>query len=468
MINEASVETKRKYLDKLLRLNESFDLVRRDIVTCGKKCSFYFIDGLTKDEVMLRIMDLFMKLTEFRPASITDLKSFYDTYIPYVEVEEACDEGKLVTGVLSGMTAMIADGISGAVMIDCRTYPVRSIEEPENDKVLRGARVGFVETLIFNAALIRRHIRDPRLTMKIKTVGYSSKTDIVICYLNGEADQKLLNSIEKRIDEINVPCLSLSSESLAECLIKKRWYNPFPKIRYTERPDAAAASIMEGSIIIICDNSPSVMILPTCIFDFLQETDDYYFPPITGTYLRFVRCSVFFLTMFLSPLWYLLITHHEYIPPWLEFIKVAEESSLPIIVQLFLLEFAVDGLKLAALNTPSVLAGSFSIIGGLILGDYAVKVGWFVPETILYTAFVSIANFAQPSYELGYAFKFMRLILLGLTALFEIWGFIIGVVLTVVLIATNKTVDGQRNYLYPLVPFNFRALSNLLIRKRLK
>lgn len=468
MINEKNIGLKTQYLDKALRVGASFDVVRRDIISCGKKCSFYFIDGLTKDEVMLRIMDLFMKLKELAPSTLDDLKVFYDTYIPYVEVEDACDENKLITGVLSGMTAMVADGISGAVLIDCRTYPVRSIEEPENDKVLRGARVGFVETLIFNAALIRRHIRDVRLTMKIKTVGRSSKTDIVLCYLDGAADKTLLSKIEEKIDAINVPALSLGTESLAECLIEKRWYNPFPKIRYTERPDAAAASIMEGSIIVLCDNSPSVMILPTCIFDFLQETDDYYFPPLTGTYLRFVRCSVFFLTMFLSPLWYLLITHPEYIPPCLEFVKIASPSALPVIVQLFLLEFAVDGLKLAALNTPSVLAGSFSIIGGLILGDFAVKVGWFVPETILYTAFVSIANFAQPSYELGYAFKFMRMILLALTALFEIWGFIGGVVLSLVLIGTNKTVDGQRHYLYPLFPFNKKALYRLIFRQKLK
>ncbi|MBR6645439.1 MAG: spore germination protein [Clostridia bacterium] len=468
MINETNIDIKRQRFDKALRIDASFDAVRRDIITCGKKCSFYFIDGLTKDEVMLRIMDLFMKLKELDLSSVSDLKAFYDTYIPYVEVEGAKDGNAVVTGVLSGMTAMIVDGIPGAVLIDCRTYPVRGIEEPENDKVLRGARVGFVETLVFNAALIRRHIRDARLSMKIKTVGTSSKTDVVLCYLDGVADKKLLSRIEQKIDSIKVPSLSLGSESLAECLIKTGWYNPFPKIRYTERPDAAAASIMEGSIIVLCDNSPSAMILPTCIFDFLQETDDYYFPPLTGTYLRFVRCFVFFLTMFLSPLWYLLITHPEYIPEWLGFITVESESALPIIVQLFLLEFAVDGLKLAALNTPSVLAGSFSIIGGLILGDFAVKVGWFVPETILYTAFVSIANFAQPSYELGYAFKFMRLILLALTALFAASGFIFGVLLSLVLIASNKTVDGQRHYLYPLFPFNARALSRLILRRKLK
>ena len=172
------------------------------------------------------------------------------------------------------------------------------------------------------------------------------------------------------------------------------------------------------------------------------------------------------MTMFASPLWYLLITHPQFIPEWLEFIKVSEHSSLPIILQLFLLEFAVDGLKLAALNTPSVLAGSFSIIGGLILGDYAVKVGWFVPETILYTAFVSIANFAQPSYELGYAFKFMRIMLVILTALLNVWGFIAGVLIIILLISTNRSVGGGKGYLYPLIPFNGKALYSLTFRKK--
>ena len=466
ILASTDINEKRAYFDKELRINDSFDMVRRDIIVCGRKCSFYFIDGLTKDEIMLRIMDLFMKLSSLDENALEDIEAFCNTYIPYVEVETVQQGEKLVSSVLSGMTAMMLDGVSGAVLIDCRTYPVRSIQEPENDKVLRGARVGFVETLVFNASLIRRHIRDKDLTMEIFSVGESSKTDIVLCYLNGRADERLLKSLRDKISNIKTQALSLSSESLAECLIKKRWYNPFPKIRYTERPDAAAASVMEGSIIVLCDNSPSAMILPTSIFDFLQETDDYYFPPLTGTYLRLVRCSVFFMTMFASPLWYLLITHPQFIPEWLDFIKVSEHSSLPIILQLFLLEFAVDGLKLAALNTPSVLAGSFSIIGGLILGDYAVKVGWFVPETILYTAFVSIANFAQPSYELGYAFKFMRLILLALTALFALWGFAFGVVLTIVLIATNKTVQGQRSYLYPLIPFNAKALGRLVLRRR--
>ncbi len=450
-------------LEKILCPNESFDVVRRDIIVCNKKFRMYFIDGLIKDETMLRIMDTLMGLKQLDAG---DMQKFLDTHIPYVETEVADDENKIISSVLSGMTAFIGEGLNGAALVDARTYPVRSVEEPENDKVLRGSRVGFVETLVFNTALIRRHIRDPRLRVKMKSVGTASKTDIAVCYMDGVADKKYVDAIEKQIDEIKTEALSLGAQSLAECLIKRRWYDPFPKIRYTERPDSAAASLLEGSIIVVVDTTPHVMILPTSIFDFLQETDDYYLPPLVGSYLRIVRMVLFFGTMIISPLWYLLIMHPDYIPQWLDFIRVAENPGLPIICQLFLLEFAVDGLKLAALNTPSVLAGSFSIIGGLLLGDFAVKVGWFVPETILYTSFVALANFSQPSYELGYAFKFMRLILLALTAIFGIWGFAAGLLISVILVAMNKTVTGSRSYLYPLIPFNGKAMKRLLFRTK--
>ncbi len=453
-------------LEKILCPDESFDVVRRDIVVCGKKFRMYFVDGLIKDETMLRVMDTLMGLKQFDGRSGSDMQTFLDTHIPYVETEVCDDENKVVTSVLSGMTAFIGEGLNGAALVDARTYPVRSITEPENDKVLRGSRVGFVETLVFNTALIRRHIRDPRLRIKIKAVGEISKTDVAICYIDGVADKKYVDAIEKQINEIKTDALPLGTQSLAECLIKRRWFDPFPKIRYTERPDSVAASLTEGNIIIVVDTTPHVMILPTSIFDFLQEADDYYLTPLVGSYLRIVRGVLFFATMIISPLWYLLIMHPDYIPAWLDFIKVTENPGLPIILQLFLLEFAVDGLKLAALNTPSVLAGSFSIIGGLLLGDFAVKVGWFVPETILYTSFVALANFSQPSYELGYAFKFMRLILLALTALFGVWGFAAGIVISILMTVFNKTVTGSRSYLYPLIPFNAKAMGRLLFRTK--
>ena len=465
MDKDINVSTEK--MDRILHVKENFDIVRRDITVCGRRCVIYFIDGLTKDDAVQHVTDTLIQRQEKAIADMDGLLKFCAACISYTEVRAVSGYDEAASELLSGVSVMLCDGIDGSVCMDCRKYPCRGIEEPENDKVLRGSRVGFTETLNVNTALIRRYIRSPSLITKPHRVGNRSKTDVIVCYMKGEADEKYVKELEDAIDKINVDALVLSSQSLAECLIKNKWYNPFPKIKFTERPDCAAAHLLEGKVIVITDNSPAVMILPSTIFDFMQETDDFYLPPLVGTYLRLIRCSVFFLTLFLSPLWYLLISYPQWIPPWLDFIKVQEQAVMPIIFQLFVLEFAVDGLKLAALNTPSMLSGSFSIIGGLILGDFAVRVGWFVPDTIFYMAFVAIANFSQPSYELGYAFKFLRLLTLGLTALFGVYGFVSGFVIFILLIAANRTVGGK-SYLYPLIPFDGRALSTLIIRKRKK
>ncbi|MBQ6892774.1 MAG: spore germination protein, partial [Clostridia bacterium] len=413
----------------------------------------------------LKLMQGFTALKAL-PASAAE---FVDANVPYVEVETARDVNQAVFMVMSGGVAILGDTFgSEAVLIDARTYPVRGVEEPESDKVMRGARDGFVETLIFNTALIRRRIRDTRLRVVYKNIGKYSKTDIAMVYIEGEADEKYIKWLSKKLDGIKTDSLPMGHQSLAESLIGKRWYNPFPKIRYTERPDTAAAHILEGKVIVFCDTSPDAMILPTTIFDFLQETSDYYFPPFTGTYMRVLRHVIFWLTLFLVPLWYLLVMHPQYVPEWLSFIIPKEHGKLPLAVQLFLAEFVIDGLKLASMNTPSMLNNSLSVIGGLILGDFAVDIGWLIPEVILYMAFVAISNFTQASYELGYAVKFMRMLLLATTALFGVWGFALGLLAIIILIATNATVNRRRSYLYPLLPFNGGALCRLMFRVKKK
>lgn len=448
-------------LDRLLAPNESFDLIKRRLIAGKNELTLYYIDGFVKDETMQKLMQGFTALKELPPSAL----QFADANVPYVEVETTSDQSKAIFMVLSGGVAMLGDTFGGeAVLIDARTYPVRGVEEPESDKVMRGARDGFVETLIFNTALIRRRIRDTRLRVVYKTVGDASKTDVAMVYLDGQADEKYVKWLSQKLDGIKTDSLPMGHQSLAECLIGKRWYNPFPKIRYTARPDTAAAHILEGRVIILCDTSPDAMILPTTIFDFLQETSDYYFPPFTGTYMRILRHVIFWLTLFLVPFWYLMVMHPQFVPSWLTFILPKEQGALPIAAQLFLVEFAIDGLKLASMNTPSMLSNSLSVIGGLILGDFAVDIGWLIPEVILYMAFVAISNFTQSSYELGYAVKFMRMLLLGVTALFCVWGFVFGSLFIIVLVATNANLNRRRSYLYPLIPFNPKAMCRLLFR----
>ena len=450
-----------KLISGILRVSESFDIIERHLTVAEKDMCFFYIDGFVKDGEMLRIMQYLLSQKTIGRAEELEKK------IPYVEVELTCEPGKIIRAVLSGQTAVFAESFADtAILLDLRTYPARSTEEPESDRVMQGARDGFVETLVVNTALIRRRIRDSRLTMEHFLMGGSSETDVVVCYVKGLADEEMLCEIREKIKSAKPKSLTLGYQSLAESLIRKGWFNPFPKIRTTERPDTASAQLLEGSIIVLCDTSPQAMILPTSIFDYLEETDDFYFPPLTGTYLRLVRTVILLLSVVITPLWYLSIEYYNILPRGLSFVVPDDPGALPIILQLFLVEIAIDGLKIASMNTPDILSNSLSVVGALILGDFAVGVGWLCEDVILYMAFVAIANFAQQNHELGYAFKFMRMMILALVYFFGIWGFVSGFLLFILFVATNKTVSKKHHYLYPLIPFNLRDFVRLIVRRK--
>ena len=450
-----------RMMNKLLRVAENFDVLCKTLRFADGEASLYYIDGFVKDTVMQKLMMHFLSQKKM-PSSAAD---FMESAVPYVETDVTEDVDLMIQMVLSGATLMLGEKFGAqAILIDSRTYPARETAEPEGDRVMLGARDGFVETLIFNTALIRRRIRNPSLTMQYMTVGGDSKTDVVLCYMADRADLGYVEQLQKKLSAVKTSALTVGHQSLAECLIRQRWYNPFPKIRTTERPDSAAAQLMEGSILVIIDNTPQVMVLPSTIFDFMQESNDFYFPPLTGPYIRLVRYVVFLFTLIITPVWFLMTEYPELVPQWLRFALPEHTGQLPIFVQLLLVEFIIDALRLASLNTPNMLNNSLSVVGGLILGDFAVDIGWLIPEVILYMAFVAIANFTQRSYELGYAIKFLRILLLISIAIFGFWGFVGGLILCLVLLLTNRTVNGKHNYLYPLLPFRGRALASLLFR----
>lgn len=450
-----------KNINQVLRVEQSFDIIYRVLTVADREACFYFIDGLNKDEILEKLMEF---LYGIKPEDMAkDAHEMSKKLMPYGEVDFITDMDKLTGAVLAGVPVLVIEGFDKILSIDFRTYPTRSVEEPDKDKVMRGSRDGFVETIVFNTALIRRRIRNPQLTMEITSVGKSSRTDIVLCYMEDRVDHKFLDKIRTKMNNIQIDALSLSTESLAECIHVGNWFNPFPKFKYTERPDTAAASVLEGSIIILVDNSPSAMILPTTLFEITEEADDYYFPPVTGTYLRLSRMLINVIALFLTPVWLLLMNNPEWIPQSLEFLKIDDPINIPLIYQLLILEFAIDGLKLASLNTPSMLSTPLSVVAGIVLGDFTVSSGWFNAETMLYMAFVAIANYSQASYELGYALKFLRIILLILTGIFGIWGFIAGVIITLLSIICNKTISGE-SYLYPIIPFNGRELIRRFFR----
>lgn len=449
-------------LNNTLRVNESFDLIYRTITIGEKSACLYFIDGFVKDDIMQKLQDYFSGLT--KDDMNTDAHSFLKK-LPYVEADITDSLDTFKTNIFSGVTGLIIDGFDKAVLIDCRTYPARGVDEPDKDKVLRGSRDGFVETIVMNAALIRRRIRSENLTIKMTNVGSVSKTDVALCYMDNKVDKKKLKYIEDKLNSITVSSLTMNQESLAECLHKKKWLNPFPKFKYSERPDTTASAILEGHIVILVDNSPASMIIPTTFFDVIEEADDYYFPPITATYLRLSRLIITIASLLVTPIYLFLMQNEHLIPEWLSFIKITDDVNVPIFLQLIILEIAIDGLKLAAVNTPNMLNTPLSVIAGLILGESAVSSGWFNDSTMLYMAFVAFGNFTHGSFELGYAWKLFRIMLLTLIWLFNGWGFIAGIIIIIVCLFTNKTVTGD-SYMYPLFPFNAKKMCNLLLRPK--
>lgn len=449
------------YFNKTLRVAESFDVLYHVFEMGGKKACLYFIDGMVKDEVMQKLLQYFFGLKAKEMPE--EIHGILKKFMPYGEVDLIDTADEAVRNILSGVPCLILEGYPNIISIDARTYPARGVDEPEKDKAMRGSRDGFVETLVFNTALIRRRIRDPRLTMYITEAGTVSHTDIVLCYMEDRVDQRFLAELKRRISKISVESLTMNQQSLAECLYHGKWCNPFPKFKFTERPDVAAASVLEGDIIILVDNAPQVMVLPTTIFDIIEEADDYYFPPITGTYLRLTRFATNLLALILTPTFLLLMQHPEWLDGRWQFIVVKEPMNIPLLLQFLILEFALDGLRLASLNTPNTLSMPLSVIAGVIIGDFTVQSGWFNSEAMLYMAFVAIANYTQVSLELGYALKFMRILLLILTSCFGVWGYLAGIVLDALAISLNKTIGG-RSYLYPLIPLKPRQLLQRFFR----
>ena len=418
----ASFEENIRYMNEVLPVKESFDIIRRDMKT---------------EQDMSE-----------------DAESFIQEHVPYVEVDLAADFDQVLRNVLSGAAALFIDGYAESVIIDCRTYPARSVDEPEKDKSLRGSRDGFVETIVFNTALMRRRIRDPHLIMEMTEAlimemteaGQSSRTDIAICYMSDRVDQELLDNLRRRIRELNLDDLRMNQQSLAEALFKRKWFNPFPKFKYTERPDTAAACLLEGKVVVLVDNAPSAMILPTSILDMIEEANDYYFPTLTGIYLKVTRTLITVATVFFTPLYLLFMQNPQWLPEAFAFVEVRDTVNIPLIFQFLLLELSIDGLRLAAMNTPTMLSTPLSVIAGIVMGEFSVQSGWFNSEVMLYMAFVAVANYTQPNFELGYALKFMRLMLLVLTSVFGLYGFVAGCILVLCFLIFNKTLSG-RNYL---------------------
>ena len=450
-----------EYLRRRLGVGVTFDVLIREIEIGTRRSALVFVDGFVKDKVTL---DLIENLQEVRRSEIVPgtMRKLLARAVPYFEVEEVETLDAVIEQVLAGPMALLVDGERTAIVLDVREYPVRGIEEPDLERVTRGSHEGFVETMIFNTALIRRRLRDPDLRFEVTQVGRRSRTDVAIGYIEGIADPELVGHIKARLARASLDALPMGVKNLEEILVKEPW-NPIPRVRYTERPDVAAAHLLEGHVILIVDTTPMAAIVPVTLFHFLEHAEEYFQSPAIGTYLRLIRTAAFAITAFLTPLWLALYLTGERLPEALSFIGPQEGAGrVPVPLQFLMLEFGIDLIRMALIHTPSALATSLGIVGAILLGDLAVQVGLFVPETILYTSITAIAYFAVPSIELGYALRLYRYLLIGLVTLLRIPGLILGIALGLLVLVTTRSLG--RPYLWPLIPFHGPSLIKTLVR----
>lgn len=456
------LEENKAYLQERLDPGErNFDVIYKEIVMGGRKAGLLTVDGLNNNSLTIFIIRSLLTATREQLA-VNPVEKLISEIIPFAEIDPVDDLEEAIRQVLAGPMLLLIDGERQGLLIDIREYPARTPEEPDIEKITRGSRDGFVETLVFNVALIRRRIRDPQLRCEIISAGRRSATDIAVMYIQDIANPRIVEDVRSRIQKIDIDALPMAEKTVEEFITRSFW-NPFPVVRYTERPDVTANHLIEGHVIIIVDTSPSVMIVPITFFHLFQHAEEFRQVPVVGTYIRWIRLIGVFLSFLLIPVWILLTTHPSFLPKSLKFIGPKEEASMPIYLQFVFAHFGLDLVRMASIHTPSPFATALGLVGALLIGQIAVSVGFFTPEVLLYTGLIALGVFASPSWELSMANRVVLLLLILLTGLFGLTGLIIGI--TAVFLRLVLTRSFGFPYLWPLIPLDLKALPTIFIRR---
>ncbi|WP_031515181.1 spore germination protein [Desulfofalx alkaliphila] len=450
-----------KVLNEKLGVDKSYDVICRKMSVAGKKIALYYINGMVKDEIMALILRNLDELQR-KDIAVNTLEKLLSAHINHVQVQSEDEIDTIILNIMSGPLALLVDGEDKALVLDVRNYPGRMPEEPDLEKVVRGSRDGFVETLLFNSCLIRRRIRDPRLRFEVMQSGVRSKTDIVIGYIEEVANPDTVEEIKERLGAIKIDGLPMAEKAVEELITPGSYWNPFPKVRYTERPDVAAVHLLEGRVLVLVDTSPSVIIAPCTLWDHMQHVEEFRQNPTVGIYVRWVRYVGIIVSVFLLPLWFLFAVQPQLLPPALKFIGPSEVGKIPLFVQFLMAELAVDWIRMAAIHTPAPLTTSLGIVAAILIGDMAVEIGLFNAEVVLYTAVAMIGLFLTPSYELSWANRLVRLFLLLAVAALGLPGLIIAMLIVTVYLIKTKSFGIP--YLWPVIPFNFKFIKTIFLR----
>ncbi|QSZ27480.1 spore germination protein [Aceticella autotrophica] len=474
--NEDKVPVKSKIDENLKYIKEKLkdcdDVIYRDIWVGEKqqyKMSLIYVDGLVdkqliNDHVMHSLM---LDARQAKP-SVEELKgNLYEVIkkatITGGDIKEIDDLDKCITSILSGDTALFFDGYPKIVIISSKGWQMRSVMAPETEMVVRGAREGFTETIRVNTALVRRWIRDPEFKIKQMQIGKRSKTDVAVLYIDDIVNKDLLNEVIKRLKEIVID--GVIESGYIEQLIEEDWHSPFPQILNTERPDKVAASVLEGRIAILVDNSPFALIIPAAFATLFQSPEDYFERWMIASLLRILRFTAALVALLAPALYIAFIEYHPgMIPTKLALYIAATRQGVPFpaFLEALIMEATFELLREAGIRLPVPIGQTIGIVGGLIIGQAAVMAGIVSPLMVIVVAVTAVASFSIPSYSAAIAFRMLRFIFMILAAVFGLYGIMLGLIIVLTHLVVLKSF-GQP-YLSPFIEINMNDFADTLIR----
>ncbi|SEO47795.1 spore germination protein KA [Amphibacillus marinus] len=447
-------------------LGHSEDLVIRQFQLNDIKAALMYIDGLINQQTVYidLLHELMLDSSELkRTNNKAILPAIKANLLSVGSVTEVNTIASMLKALLSGDSILLVEQQISGLALNTKGGESRGIESVTTQEVVRGPKEAFTERVATNVSLIRRRIKDPNLWMKKYCIGEKTQTDVIVTYLNGVANDDIVQELDKRLNDIKID--AILEGGYIEELVQDDTYTPFPTVYNSERPDAISAGILEGKIAIIVDGTPFVLLIPALFVDFLQSSEDYYQRSDIATLLRLLRTLAFFLAL-LTPSLYIALTifHQEMVPTTLLISLTAQREGIPFpaLVEALLMEVTFELLREAGIRLPSTVGSAISIVGALVLGQAAVDAGIVSATMVIVVSLTAICSFIFPSYNLAISVRILRFGFMFLAASFGLYGIFTGMVFMV--LHLNSLRSFGIPYLTPLAPFVWQGQKDVFVR----
>lgn len=372
-----------------------------------------------------------------------------------------------VTRILDGNIVILIDKWNKALAFEAIGVETRQVAEPVSEAVVQGPREGSVEDLQTNVGLIRKRLRTSDLKMTYLTGGGESKTKIVYGYLESRVSEPLLSTFHEKISCVSE--LELLETSYIEELLEDSIYSPFPQVRFTERPDAAVAGLLEGKILVMVNGTGTMLLCPGLFIELFQSSEDYYQRTVVSSLIRLLRIFAFLIALSLPSIYIALTTFHPELIPTILLLAVVDAREgipFPAFVEAFLMEFFFELLREAGIRLPRPVGSAVSIVGALVIGEAAIAAGIASPSMVIIVSLTGIASFAIPQYNVAIGLRILRFPLMILAALLGGYGLMLGMLL--ILLHLCKLRPLGQNYMSPLAPLSFSEWRDVFVRAPLR